>query len=63
MARMIELSRQGVDGKFYYWGTYNADVKSELMALVQAVWEFGVHKENYRAIESGTKEGGNGCAD
>ena len=44
MARMIELSRQGVDGKFYYWGTYNADVKSELMALVQAVWEFGVHK-------------------
>lgn len=44
----VEISRQGVDGEYYYWGTYNIERKSEFEAIVRAAWEFGLHKENYR---------------
>ena len=46
--RYIELSRKYLgEDEAHYWGTFCLDNNNEVNALLAAVWEFGVHKQNY----------------
>ena len=46
--RYIDLSRLGEDEERYHYGTYCLENMNEVHALLAAVWQFGVYKQNYR---------------
>ena len=48
--RYVELSKrfeEDYEEKLYHYGTYCLENNSDVRALMQAAWEFGLYKINY----------------